>query len=133
MTDSRQRAEKKKRYRLRTMCACRIFSLRRRVAFAIACHVSASCSLVLNTSTLHNFAQQAASHATRAPSRFSWRSPRWSSKCDALLEIIHIIRCKSFVCCAYFLNNRSVVGASISSTQKVLEVLLLSTPKKYCG
>ena len=29
----------------------------------------------------------------------SWRSLSWSSKCDALLEIIHIIRCKSFVCC----------------------------------
>ena len=36
-------------------------------------------------------------------------------------------------CCVYFLNNRSVVGASISSTQKVLKVLLLSAPKKYCS
>ena len=36
-------------------------------------------------------------------------------------------------CCVYFLNTRSVVGTSISSNQKVLQVLLLSTPKKYCA
>ena len=53
----------------------------------------------------------------------SWRSLTWRSKCDAILEIIHIIRCKSFVCFVYFLNNRSAVGTSISSTQLVLKVL----------
>ena len=41
-------------YRGRTMCACRILSLRWRVAFVIACHVLSSCSLVLNTCYLHN-------------------------------------------------------------------------------
>ena len=38
----------KRYYRGRNMCACRILSLRRRVAFVIACHVLSSCSLVLN-------------------------------------------------------------------------------------
>ena len=41
----------------RTMCACRILSLRRRVAFVIACHVLSSCSLVLNTCSLYNILQ----------------------------------------------------------------------------
>ena len=72
-------------------------------------------------------------HPTQhVPLLASWRSLTWRSKCDSLLEIIPIIRITSFVCCAYFLNNRSIVGTSISSTQEVVKVLLL-TPKKYCG
>ena len=78
----------------RTMCACRILSLRRRVAFVIACHVLSSCPLVLNTCSLHNI-----NPTPHVPLLASWRSLTCSSKCDALLEIIHIIRCNSFVCC----------------------------------
>ena len=106
------------------MCACRILSLRRRVAFAIACHVLSSCSQFSIGAI--NVVFYSKPHPTpHVPLLASWRSLTWRSKCDALLEIIHIIRCKSFVCCVYFLNNRSVVGTSISSTQKVLKVLLL--------
>ena len=60
----------KRYYRGKTMFACRILSLRRRVAFAIACDVLSSCSFVLNRCYLRSILQQAASHATRAPSRF---------------------------------------------------------------
>ena len=65
----------------------------------------------------------------------SWQSLTWRSKCDALLEIIHIIRCKKKLCCVYFLSNRSVVGTSNSSTQKVLKVLLLLSthPRSTAG
>ena len=36
----------------RTMCACRILSFRRRVAFVTACHALSSCSLVLDTCSI---------------------------------------------------------------------------------
>ena len=52
----------------RTMCACRILSIRRRVAFVVGCHVYSSCFLVLNTCFLH-YSTVIASHATRVPSR----------------------------------------------------------------
>ena len=46
----------KRYYRGRTMCACRILPLRWRVAFVIAFHVFlSSCSLVLDTCSLHIF------------------------------------------------------------------------------
>ena len=46
-----------KRYRGRTMCACRTLSIMRRIAFVIACHVLSSCSLVPNTCCLHSILQ----------------------------------------------------------------------------
>ena len=69
----------------------------------------------------------------------SWRSLiSWSSNCDALLEIVHIIRCKSFVCvikwCCVFSQEQICRGqVYIEYSQKVLKVVLLSTPKKYCA
>ena len=106
----------------RTMCACGILSLRRRVAFFIACHVLSSCSLVLNTFSLHNILESKPHPTPHVPLLASWRPLSCSSKCDALLEIIRMIRCKSFVCCqvvlCVFLIVRSVVGTSILSTQR---------------
>ena len=66
----------------------------------------------------------------------SWRSISWSSNCDALFEIIHIIRCKSFVCYQVLCFSQEQIGRGhvyIEYTQKVPKVLLLSTPKKYCA
>ena len=114
----------KRYYRGRTMCACRILSLRRRVAFAIACHVLSSCSQ-FSIGAIYVVFHSKPHPTTHVPLLASWRSLTWRSKCDALLKIVHIIRCKSFVCCVYFFNNRSVVGTSISSIQKVLKALLL--------
>ena len=72
------------------------------------------------------------------PLLVSWRSLSWSSNCDALLEMIHTIRCKSVVCyqvvLCVFSQEQIVRGhVYIEYTQKVLKVLLLSTPKKYCA
>ena len=63
----------------------------------------------------------------------------WSSNCNALLEIIHIIRCKSFVCvinsdgavCIFSRTDRPWAYVYLEYTQNVLKVLLLSTPKKH--
>ena len=68
----------------------------------------------------------------------SWRSLGWRSNCDALLEIIHITRCKSFVCyqvvlCIFSQEQIGRGHVYVEHTQKVLKVLLLSTPKKYCA
>ena len=67
----------------------------------------------------------------------SWRSLSRSSNCDALLEIIHIIRCESFVFqvvpCVFSQQQIGHGHVYIEYTQKVLKVLLLSTPKKYCA
>ena len=68
-----------------------------------------------------------------------WRSLKsWSSNCDALLEIAHIIRCKSFVCyqamlCVLSPRQIGCGHVYIEYTQKVLKLLILSTPKKYCA
>ena len=51
----------------------------------------------------------------------SWRSISWSSNCDAHhLEVIHIIRCKSFVLssgavCIFSRRTDTAVGTSVSS------------------
>ena len=81
---------------------------------------------------------RAASHATRAPCRsLAVPKPRSCSwKCGALLEIIHIIRCKSFVGCQVVLCvlSQEQIGREhvcIEYTQKVLKVVVLSTPKEY--
>ena len=122
----------KRYYRGRTMCAWRILSLRRRVAFAIACGAACFCSQFSIGASYVVFYSKP--HPTI---HVPLLAPCWSltlrSKCDALLETIHIIRCESFVCCAYFLNSRSFVGTSISSTQKVLNVLMPMSTPKYCG
>ena len=67
----------------------------------------------------------------------SWRSPSWSSNCDALLGIIHVIQCKSFVCyqvvlCVFSQEQIGRRRVHVECTQKVVKVLLLSTPK-YCA
>ena len=70
-----------------------------------------------------------------------WRSLiTWSSNCDPVLEIIrHIIRCKSFAfvikwCCVF---SQEQIGRGHAYfayyTQKVLKVMLVSTPKSYCA
>ena len=86
MADSRQRAESKTLQVGPCACACCTLSLRRRVAFYChsMCHVLLfSCSLVLRY----------VPHLTQhVPLLASWRSLIiWSSNCDALLEIIHIM------------------------------------------
>ena len=115
----------KRYYHGRTMCACRILSLRRRVAFAIACHVLSSCAPSFSISAIYVVFYSKPHPMPHVPLLASWRSLTWRSECDAFLEIMHIIRCRSFVCFVCFFNNRSMVGTSISSTQKVLTVLLL--------
>ena len=62
----------------------------------------------------------------------------WSSNCDALLEILHIIRCKIFVCyqavlCVFSQEQIGRGHVYIKYTQKVLKILLVNTPKKYCA
>ena len=133
MADSRQRAESTTLQVGPCACACCILSLRRRVVFFVIDDVTCSCLLALL------FSIRAASHATRT-CPFSLPDCRsllsWSLNCDALLEIIHIIRGKSFVCYQVVLCVFSQVQIGrgrvfIECTQKVLKILLLGTPKKY--
>ena len=70
----------------------------------------------------------------------SWRSLiSWSSNCDALFEIVHIIRCQKFCVCyqvVLCVISQEQIGRGhvyIEYTQKVLQVLLLRTPKKHCA
>ena len=98
---------------------------------SLACHVLSSCSQ-FSIGAIYVVFYSKPHPTPHVLLLGSWRSLTWSSKCDALLEIIQIIRCKSFVRCVYFLNIRSIVGTSISSTQRVLKALLLSTPEEYC-
>ena len=91
----------------RTMCACRIFSLRRRVPFVIACHVLlTSCALSFSIRALCTIFYSKPNPTPHVPLFASWRSLSWKSKCDALLEIIHIIcvkvLCAVTRCCVYF-------------------------------
>ena len=83
----------------RTMCACRILSLRRRVAFAIAC-VTYYCPLAPSFSIGAIYVVfYSESHPTPyVPLLASWRSLTWRSKCDTLLEIIRIVRCFCVLC-----------------------------------
>ena len=62
-------------------------------------HCPIAPSFSIRTRSVHNILQYAASHATRTCPFSLLVAPSCSSKCDALLEIIHIIRRKSFVCC----------------------------------
>ena len=87
-----------------------------------------------------SFSIRAASHATRAPSRFLAVPNKLEFECDVLLEIIHIIRvrCNCFVCyqvvlCVFPQEQIGCGHVYIECTKKVLKLLLLSTPKKYCA
>ena len=116
------------------MCACRILSLRRRVAFlsqpVTCCPLAPSFSI----RALYVIFYSKPHPTPHVPLLASWRSLSCSSKCDALLEIIHIIRCKSFVCCqvvscvfsqqqidrghVYIEYPKSAKGAAIEYTQE---------------
>ena len=124
--------------RSRTMCECRILSLRLRVAFAVDCHVLSPCSLVLNIGAIYVVFYSKPHPTPHVLIHASRRSLTWRSKCDALLEIIHNIRCKSFcvlssgAVCIFSTTHRSwarleypksaTSTTAIEYTQEVLRV-----------
>ena len=121
----------------RTMCVrVLILSLRRRISFLV---IIFSSSRVIVFLIPQYVSHPTPSHPTpHVVLLAAWRCLSWSSSCDANLEIIHIIRCKSFVCCQVVLCifSQQQIGLGhvyIEYTQKVVRVLLMSAPKKYCA
>ena len=78
----------------RTMCVLLPYQVFKAAScFFVIAYVTCYCSLAPSSSL------RAASHAARVPLLASWRSLSWNLNCDALLEIIHIIRCKYVMWC----------------------------------
>ena len=79
-----------------TMCVRVLYPLFFTAASCLFCH-SIYMSRVIVLLLIHS---QYVPHPTPhdVPFLASWRSLSWSSNCDPLLESIHIIRCKSFLC-----------------------------------
>ena len=135
MADSRRRAVSQTLRVGPCACACCILSSRRRVAFFW--HSICQCVFVL----LLPRSQYVPHPMPHVPLLASWRSLSWSSNCEALLEIIHIIRCEKIVfyqveLCVFYqeqIGRGHVYIEYTRNTRKVLKLLLLSTPKKYCA
>ena len=93
MADNRQRAESKILQVVSTMCVRVLYPLFTAASFLVVVIAYATCFFVL----LLPRSQYVPHPTPHVPLLASWRSLRWSSNCDALVEIIHVIRCRRCV------------------------------------
>ena len=136
MADSRQRAESKT-LQGRAMCVRVLYPLFTATS-CFFCHSIYMSRVIVLLLPRSPYVPHLTPHVLLVA---SWRSLiiSWSSNCDALLEIIHIIRCKIFVCvlssgavCIFSRTDRSWARLYRVYPKGAIKVLLLlSTTNKY--